>query len=104
VFHDLARGIQSVRLHEHGDQPGSNLQERLAAVGAERRQRVEPLARGAMGVELPLFLFRGLAQAPPQRHVVARDRDEVPRLQVGAAGRRTGGADRVLDDRPRHLA
>jgi hypothetical protein len=50
-----------VSLHEHHDEPRRHLQERLVAVGAERRQRVQPLPWRSLGVELPLFFLGGLA-------------------------------------------
>jgi hypothetical protein len=44
-----------------------------------------------MFVEVALLLFGAVANPRAQRAIRVADRDEVPRLEVGAARRRAGG-------------
>jgi hypothetical protein len=53
-------------------------------------------------VELVLFAFRALTDAPFDVGIAYHD--EVPRLQVGAAGRAAGGENALFDDLARHGA
>ena len=100
VVLDLAAVGQLTKfLQEHGDQVGCRLQEGLVRVGAQRRQRLEPLGRCAMLVKLAFFDLGRLADLPLRFRPA--DHDEVPRLQVGAARRRTRGLERGFDDVPR---
>ena len=45
--------------NENGDEPGRNLEVGLVFVRAERAQRIQPLLRRPMLIEVPLFHFRG---------------------------------------------
>ena len=64
-------------------------------VGAERRERIEPLLGCAMLVELLLFL---LGRDPDLRlHRGIRDHDEVPGLEIRPARRRAASADAIVD-------
>lgn len=57
--------------------------------------RASSHSRGAVTIKLVLFLLGGHADPLLERRV--GDGDEPPRLEVGAAGGRTGRAEAVLD-------
>jgi len=63
VLHLPAVWQHAVGFAEDGDEIGCRVQERLVGIGAERRQRVEPLPGRALLVEVALLLFRRFPDA-----------------------------------------
>src|SRR5262249_33564813 len=92
---------QAVALGEDDNQVWGGLQELLIGVGAQRSQGLEPLRRGAVGVEFLLFSFCCFPNAALDCWV--GDGYEKPRLPVGAARRGAGGAQAVFDALARPL-
>ena len=80
-----ALAVDAGALVEHRNQPRCDFQERLVRIGAQRRQRLQPLSGRSMRVELALFGFGG--RADPSLGGRVLHRDEAPGLLVGAAGR-----------------
>ena len=74
--------------------------ERAHARGHKRRERLEPLGRCAVLVELALLDLGSFADSALR--LGSADDDEVPGLQVGAARRGAGGPERGLDQVARH--
>jgi hypothetical protein len=98
----VALGINAVLLRKDGDEHRRGFQERLAGIGAQRRQRLQPLLRRALGIELTLFGFGRFAQAL----FVCRlgDDAEKPRLLVRARRRAAGAAQAIVNHLTRHSA
>ena len=69
-------------------------------IGTEWGESGEPLGRGAVLVELAFLGLGGGPQGLLDRWV--RHRDEVPRLEIGAAGRARRGAQARFDEDARH--
>ena len=84
-------------LSEYGDEVRGVLKKWLIGIGAQRRQGVQPFLRGAVIVELLLFLLSGNPDSAFD--VGVRDRDETPGLHIRSAGRCSCGLDAVFDPR-----
>ena len=81
---------------EDRDQRGRLDEERLLGVGAEPRQRLQPLGRRSALVELPLLRLGGRPQTTA--HLRVGDDHEPPGLDVGSAGRTGRRAHGLLED------
>jgi len=81
---------------EDRDQVRGGLQERLAPVGAERRERLEPLRRHAALVAFLLLRFGGDANFLLDLGI--RHDDEAPGLAVGAGRGGCRREDRVSNE------
>ena len=57
----LAVGAPAMQLGEDDDQVGSDVQEGLVLVGAQRGQRLQPVGRGPLAIEGALLLLDGVA-------------------------------------------
>lgn len=88
-------GADSRALVEDSDQPRRSLQEWFVRIGSQRGQRLQPLGRRSMLVELALFGLGRLADAAFGFRV--RYGDETPGLLVGPAGCAAGGAQAGFD-------
>ena len=92
--------LPAVILPEDHDQVGRLFQELLVPVGAQRRQRLQPVAGEAMLVVLALFGFRRLAYLPLDARV--GNHREVPGLPVGAGRCAARDANGGFDQLPRN--
>src|SRR5262249_56567204 len=81
---------------KHDDEAWRRLEKRLAPVGPQRRQRLEPFGWSPTLVEFALFPLGGFADLLFDVGV-AHD-DESPGLQIGAGRRGTGDGKRLVDE------
>mmetsp|Transcript_986 Transcript_986/g.1445 ORF Transcript_986/g.1445 Transcript_986/m.1445 type:complete len:291 (-) Transcript_986:880-1752(-) len=100
VAEALALRIDPVLLRKDRNQHRRLLQEGLVGIGAQRRQRLQPLLRRPAAVERALLLLGRQADLPLE--LGPRDHRKVPGLLIGPRGGGAGRQQALLDDLTRH--